>query len=634
MLSGVTRQQLWGGSSRPSNNSSSTDPKPSLPGAAAEKERGLYHNDDRAPLDDAPLDHLNACLATLVSIFPHVKPEVFRELLCNFKEESRLNLVVEALLKDKERWVRGRWRTTEEDGKGMQTAPEQRPLTDGDRPLVRVQDNFRSNEYKTVVESVLRQEFKGIGRAVVRAVMAENNHCYTDSRSALVRMASKSWKFSLTSFITRRKLPSLYDETLVRWHISPDGEVNFVLRPTASVELNEELQSTIVTPIWQQRRDQQIGQDRALAIEINDAEAEAAEATFECQTCYMTQTFETTTACSEGHFICFRCIRHTVNEALFGQGWARVVDPAKLALRCIASVSDEPDCHGRVSQQLLRSALLSETDSESTWLKFEEMAALECLVQSKLLFVKCPFCPWAEERDPPDIHRPFPWIGTISKSHLCSVLLVVTGLLFVIGLLLKYLPRVAIPIFLITFFRLIAKSRDHNSDVYTYIVKPLTHRPASEQSTCGVKFTCRNPACGRASCLRCSEAWIDIHTCFESSRLALRQHVEAAQAEAIKRTCPRCSTSFIKASGCNKLVCPCGYKMCYLCRKELHKTMPYSHFCAHFKPTPGPCGQCNACELYKNEDEDEVVRLAGVKAEREWLEREERERGTRNVAVA
>lgn len=627
MLSGITRQHLWRKSSRSKPSTPSTDPRPTRSVVDVETSLEFHHNDDPNHEGSCILEELNTSLAILVSVFPHVQPEVFRELLCNFKEESRLNLVVEALLKDKDTWVRGRWQTTQEHGKGTQSIPEQRPLTDGNRPLVRARDTFRSQEYKRVVEQVLRQEFKGIGRSVVKAVLAENNFYYTDSRPVLLRLASKSWKYSLASWVSRRKQRSPYDEALIIWTVLANGEVDARLKLTPSHELNAELHATIVAPLWQERVEKQMAIDRTLAEKINDAEAEEAGATFECQCCYVSRPFESITACTDGHFICFRCIRHTVNEALFGQGWTRSIDTSKLSLRCIASTSDGPDeCQGCVSQSLLRAALLSQAAGEETWNKFEERAAQESLTKSNLLVVKCPFCPWAEARDPPFTYGLTRWTGTITNLNLPGYLLALVPICLALVFLLSFSPTFAIAAIFVAFLHLITTSSIRHGAIYTSITSALTTRPAQILLQYGERYTCRNPACGRVSCLSCSGAWADIHICHESSRLALRQHIEAAQAEAIKRTCPRCSTSFIKESGCNKLVCPCGYKMCYLCRKELDHRQPYSHFCQHFRSLPGtPCGECDACELYKDEDDDEIVRLSGARAEKEWLEREARE---------
>lgn len=95
---------------------------------------------------------------------------------------------------------------------------------------------------------------------------------------------------------------------------------------------------------------------------------------------------------------------------------------------------------------------------------------------------------------------------------------------------------------------------------------------------------------------------------------------------AIKRVCPRCNTSFVKNAGCNKLTCPCGYKMCYVCRADLSNE-GYRHFCEHFRPDgdPSPCTQCDRCNLWESEDVDLVLKEAREVAERNWKETEQRD---------
>ena len=117
--------------------------------------------------------------------------------------------------------------------------------------------------------------------------------------------------------------------------------------------------------------------------------------------------------------------------------------------------------------------------------------------------------------------------------------------------------------------------------------------------------------------------------------MALRTQVETAMSLAIKRVCPRCNTSFVKTAGCNKLTCPCGYKMCYVCRRDIGGSGSggngggegYRHFCDHFRPEgdPRPCTQCRKCNLWESEDEEAVLRRAKEEAERRWLETEKRE---------
>lgn len=92
-----------------------------------------------------------------------------------------------------------------------------------------------------------------------------------------------------------------------------------------------------------------------------------------------------------------------------------------------------------------------------------------------------------------------------------------------------------------------------------------------------------------------------------------RLKVEEAISEAKIRKCPKCQTSFVKSDGCNKMSCPCGVRMCYICRGQLNKKDPYSHFCQtpHCKHT-----SCGKCTLYSKADEDDerAMREAGISA--------------------
>ena len=112
--------------------------------------------------------------------------------------------------------------------------------------------------------------------------------------------------------------------------------------------------------------------------------------------------------------------------------------------------------------------------------------------------------------------------------------------------------------------------------------------------------------------------WHDPHECYSSQVQSLRLTLERATTDAVKRTCPQCNLGFVKLEGCNKLVCLCGYSMCYVCREGLAQE-GYHHFCPHFRERPGSkCTECDKCDLYRTEDDDIVVKKAKEKAEREW----------------
>lgn len=71
------------------------------------------------------------------------------------------------------------------------------------------------------------------------------------------------------------------------------------------------------------------------------------------------------------------------------------------------------------------------------------------------------------------------------------------------------------------------------------------------------------------------------------------------------------------SGGCNKMKCPCGVLMCYICRQVLDKRDPYKHFCR--KPH---CDhkKCNTCRLYTNDEEDDKLAMkeAGIVAATEF----------------
>ena len=142
-------------------------------------------------------------------------------------------------------------------------------------------------------------------------------------------------------------------------------------------------------------------------------------------------------------------------------------------------------------------------------------------------------------------------------------------------------------------------------------------------------FTCPIEDCQYESCRKCGRA---SHIPYRCEEIEAKEHeeerkkkihtdhkdqgrkkVEEAISDAKIRHCPKCSTAFIKSDGCNKMKCPCGILMCYICRKELDKHDPYSHFC---RAPHCDHKSCNTCRLYTNNEEDDKLAMkeAGVTA--------------------
>src|SRR5271163_95552 len=88
-------------------------------------------------------------------------------------------------------------------------------------------------------------------------------------------------------------------------------------------------------------RVEQTKSDAQKAHAMNFAEAKKAKALYVCDCCCGDVTFELMSTCSDGsHIICFNCLGRTMQEALYGQGWSRSIDPDRGSIRCLAPLID------------------------------------------------------------------------------------------------------------------------------------------------------------------------------------------------------------------------------------------------------------------------------------------------------
>ncbi|PNS18685.1 hypothetical protein CAC42_5224 [Sphaceloma murrayae] len=559
----------------------------------------------------ADLEELNGCLWLLSDVFPDVQHEVFREMLLNVSKESRIEIVTEHLLKDKGKWVRGRYRTA---------ATEQVSTTgisEGSRAgrfIARTRETFRSEAYRNAVKEAFYLEFKGLSHATIKAVLAEHNSSYAKSRPVLHQLSTKSWRYYLSNIWTTKKSDALsaYNHPLINWQspYGPDGPQIPYLRRTESHELNQELYSIFIAPIMLESSVQRLRKDSLLAQQLNEEEATGNDALFECQCCYTSAAFEGMASCSSGdHMVCFQCIRFTVNEALFGQGWARTVNADKMALQCLASSAD--GCDSIIKSDLIRRALLSApNDGLTLFRKLEDRVAKENLDKCNVPLLRCPFCTYAETDELPSFrmdesHRiskrvanlvggsQRTWLYPLFELQIFTALILITPLIHLVLLL---------------------------STSFWYDALRNAQRRVLRRRR-GLRFRCLAPSCSAASCVTCLARWTDPHICYETATKSLRHAVEAATTAVVKRTCPRCNMSFVKSSGCNKLVCPCGYNMCYICRAPIANE-GYAHFCQHFRASGGRCTECDRCDLYKVEDEEATVKRAAEQAGKAWREKE------------
>jgi hypothetical protein len=548
--------------------------------------------------DGAELLELNRDLLTLATVFPDIKTEVLRELILRFPGDSRLQICVEQLLKYRAEWVKGRWNVPSAD------------LTDS----LPAEERFRSVEYKAATKNALQDEFRGLSSSAIDAVLAEKNFSYTQARPVLRELARRSWWATIgkLNYFKRKREQNDMPPELFKRSSSLGGD--FYFTGTGCAELDEELVCLFLEPLSVQKRQLQEEEDQKVAIAANQLEAAASQALYECDCCCGETNFEMMSMCTNNfHIICNECIRRTMHEALFGQGWGKSVDIERGTLKCLAPLVNET-CEGCIPSPLVRQALLMAQSGAETLNKFDDRLAAESLLKSQMKLIRCPFCSYAEA-DP--IH--YPGSPQSLRWHIKSPNTLAT--IFALIIFIDLSPLLLLLILIASFLTL------RPTDLFKNAIQNVSLRTRSP------RFTCRNPSCLRKSCLKCSKAWHDPHTCHEPLLISLRTSVEAARTAAVKRTCPRCGLSFVKASGCNKLTCVCGYAMCYLCRKALgppadgarrggageEEEGGYRHFCEHFRVNPGkPCSECRKCDLYRAEDEDEVVRRAGEEAERQW----------------
>ncbi|KKZ66286.1 hypothetical protein EMCG_07996 [[Emmonsia] crescens] len=517
-----------------------------------EEEKERERERDRRELNDA--------LAMLTQLFPDVKIEVFRELLVRFDGKSRLHVCVEQLLRYRAEWVKGRWNVPEPDAKaagGGETtgrgaiAVEGNGDSQGRRTRwIPHEELFQSEEYKAAVKSTLSLEFRALSRSAIDAVLAEVNFSYTRARPTLRELSRKSWRATFGSIFPFRRKKEKDDHPLLVWQRLSDGELVPRLKETGCSELDKELHDAFLAPLLAHRKEEQEAKGLKLAEELNQAEAEAVKALYECDCCLSDVTFEQISTCSaNSHIICFHCIQRTTHEALFGQGWGKSIDHEKSTLRCLAPIT-EGTCEGALDPMIVKRAILAEKAGAETYQKFEDRLASECLLKSQLKLIRCPLCSYAEV-DP--VYHPTAK-GVTWRFRRGNLIPTIITTIFLLDLI----PLLILPVL---YFLLFCPSKI--STILSASLRNICLKTRPQ------RFTCSNPSCRADSCITCHRPWQDPHRCHEPLLQSLRTTVEAARTAAIKRTCPRCGLSFVKSSGCNKLTCVCGYSMCYICRKAL-----------------------------------------------------------------
>lgn len=295
-------------------------------------------------------------------------------------------------------------------------------------------------------------------------------------------------------------------------------------------------------------------------------------------------------------------------------------------------------CQASFSDKELRRSLPKELHAAlETRLAQQNLQVLQaCMNKSngkRVRTVQCPFCPYIEVEDIPTLRKLWENTSTVTNMLIGLLSSIAVGLLYLAWMLgaiflpdllnthtpwnvnmgdqstrsmgeqqgplyfaiqpiegLKEISKRIQQVFDVsvtkhggTVFRCKNVSKDQHKPASSSIASPayiyslLPPSPPSSQSTQPTP-TLTN-SCGRPSCRLCHKLHYPGHEC-QDSLSGLRLAKETAASNAIKRQCPECGLSFVKDNGCNKIVCRCGYTMCFLCRKGIGNER-YEHFCQH-----------------------------------------------------
>ncbi|KAI9301843.1 hypothetical protein BJ944DRAFT_251988 [Cunninghamella echinulata] len=577
------------------------------------------------------VDRWNAALTTLATdLFPDTDIDYLRRLILNH-QHSYIEQVTLDLLSDV-------------------NVPERL-----DYKQLHRYDMFRSDHYKTQALQQLITEFPQVWKSSICAVLAENNWDYIKSYDQLSEMGSGGFWSSIRNFFLHFSMPKAGSSPSFPSSSSHSSSSSSITSLQQQQQQKEKEKGTIMDPILlkeiqqiQKRKlDKQVLADETIAHEINIQEYEANEQFIECGCCFGDYTFEQLIFCSQGkHQFCHHCIQQFLSEGLFGQGNLR----GAVRIPCIASDDRFHSCDGCFTMETLKECL-----SMDLWKAYEASLLEANLAMQGWALVRCASCNYSELDEST---RPFHQVldKTQLFMYIASWIMVLLLLLFIImidfvviilkkigsgsgsgeddsvvimlnnnGLDKNRLNKMMFDVnnhpFLFTLLFLLFGSLlwfglqqwDLKNDLHIAYDRIVQQRR-------GYAFQCRNPSCGKLTCLKCMHVIRGLHSCWENEKDGLRLYVEKAMADAVKRTCPKCNVSFQKSDGCNKIVCQCGYTMCYVCRKDIKKES-YAHFCQHFRDLPGsPCSKCKKCDLYKTTPEDQAVKKAANNARREYLE--------------
>jgi TRIAD3 protein (E3 ubiquitin-protein ligase RNF216) len=118
------------------------------------------------------------------------------------------------------------------------------------------------------------------------------------------------------------------------------------------------------------------------ALQLKESIAIAEGAVLECGCCYSETVIFNIIQCSEGHIFCKGCLKHLVEEVVFGNG--------RSVLKCMNS--EGSGCSGYFPDSILRIAL-----PETVYNKYQEALARDAIQSARIPLVTCYACSFQVE---------------------------------------------------------------------------------------------------------------------------------------------------------------------------------------------------------------------------------------------
>ena len=370
-----------------------------------------------------------------------------------------------------------------------------------DRGVIPTHQRFRSEEYQTAVLKRLKLEFaQHDSSSTIRAVLSENNFDYERTRAALSQLFSKRSLWSTLKALFPSRAKEVAMKQLRECPLTGCAELD------AEIEDNEGRKRRVV-------QGELLQKDEILAKQVNEDEHTLYEAMTECGCCFGEYTWEDITACKDGHLVCRSCVTRTIEECAFGQGDTYTLK----GLRCIAATS-EP------CTELIPTYLLEGIISTGLLKRLNSRIINGELERSKMELVRCPFCLYAEFKDP--VYPPRIRFRSSIRDLLVLILLLMTLLNPVI------LGNITVPLIILIRFTDVLQWKEWQTSVANAYQRRHTKTELGARV-----FRCENKEeCGRESCILCAKEWAPFHDCLQDEKDGLRLFVEKAMADAVKRT--------------------------------------------------------------------------------------------------